>query len=208
MTPEHIVFVPAVFALGLLTGLLLAARRRGGATVLITLLIALAIFALTHLTSFPFGPRAVHMAAPGVSLFDQSPAFSADDVASRLTAFGAAGRALYQRLTWTGDVLFPLSLLLFFLALSRYAGHHLSAPAAGARWLSGLPMAWFVADMAENAIIFVLLANWPQGLPVLATLLAPVTVTKFLLLFASIAVPLAALVLSRLRHANPVPPAG
>ncbi|GGA53771.1 hypothetical protein [Pelagibacterium lentulum] len=201
MTPEHFIFIPTIFLLGLLTGALLTSRRATGLPVLLTLGIALGTFALTHLTNLPFGARAVHIALDGLPLFDQSPSFSANEVLARLELFSEQGRAVYQFATYTGDVIFPLSLLAFFLALAHFTAQQLQ-PAAWLRLLYALPLVWFAADMVENAMIYSLIAGLPTPPAALAAVLGPVTTFKLALLPASILVPLLVLGLSHLRSAR------
>ena len=194
MTPEHAIFIPIVFALGLLSGLLLGTRPSGGGTVLLSLGLALGVFALTHLTPLPFAVGGVQHALGGAPLFDQSPSFSAAEVFDRIESFGDEGRAAYRLETYTGDVLFPLALLTFLLALARFAGR--SRGGAVRRVLWALPLAWFAADMVENATIYTLLAGHPSPSTTLAALLGPTTVLKFALLAASLLAPLLTLALT------------
>lgn len=200
MTPEHLVFIPTVFLLGFLSGVLAVNRREGGLPVLLTLGIVVGVFGLTHLTSFPYGARALHNASGGLALFDQRPSFSASEVVARLDAFGPGVRGMYQRMTTTGDVLFPLSLLLFFIALARYATAWMSGGAAWRAALLALPLAWFGTDMLENGIIYALIAQFPSPDPLLAVSLAPVTVVKMGLLPLSLVAPLLAMGLGHRRR--------
>lgn len=194
MTPEHFIFIPTVFLLGL--GVLLA-KPRAGLQVLLSLGMAIGAFAFTHLTSLPFGARAVQMALDGLPLFDQSPSFSAAEVLARLELFSDQGRAQYQVVTYTGDVIFPLSLLAFFLALVRFTARQLQ-PATWPRLLYALPLVWFAADMAENAMIYSLIAGLPTPSTALAAALGPVTALKLVLLPPSILAPLLVLGLGQL----------
>lgn len=189
MTPEHLFFIPTVFFLGLLPGLLLTTRRPGGLPVLLTLGLALGAFGLTHLTELPFGAGGLHAAIGGAPLFDRTPSFSASEVFQRIELFGNDGRATYQLETYTGDVLFPLSLLAFFLTLTRFAvGRSIAGKRRGLFF--ALPLAWFAADMVENGMIYALIGGHPAPSTTLAALLGPVTVTKFALLAASVLSPL------------------
>ncbi len=189
MTPEHLIFIPSVFFLGLLSGVLLTMRRSGGLSVLLTLGLALGVFGLTHLTQLPFGAGGVLAEIRGAPLFDQSPSFSASEVFERIELFGNEGRAIYQLETYTGDVLFPLSLLAFFLTLTRFAVGR-SIIGKSKVLFFAVPVAWFAADMVENGLIYALIGDYPTSSTTLAALLGPVTVTKFVLLAASVLSPL------------------
>jgi hypothetical protein len=183
MTSQHLIFIPTIFLLGVLFGILLTSRRAGGLPVLLTLGLALGTFGITHLTELPIGAGAVH-AMIGGPLFDQSPSSAASEVLERIELFGHEGRAAYRLETYTGDVLFPLSLLAFFLAFARFATGRLQ-PAAWRRLFYVLPLAWFAVDMVENGMINILILGHPTPSVVLAGMLGPVTVVKFVLLAAS-----------------------
>ena len=189
MTPEHLIFIPTVFLLGLMSGLLLNARRSGALPVLLLLGLALGTFSLTHLTELPIGAGAVRSAIGGAPLFDQSPSFSASEVFERIERFGEVGRTAYRLETYSGDVLFPLTLLAFLLTLARFsAGRLLHRKWTGR--LNALPLAWFSADMVENFTIYSLLTGHPSPSAILAQLLGPITAIKLILLAASILGPL------------------
>jgi hypothetical protein len=194
MTPEYFIIIPIVFLLGL--GVLLATPR-AGLQVFLSLGMALGAYAFTHLTSLPFGAHAVQKALDGLPLFDQSPSFSAAEVLARLELFSEEGRALYQVVTYTGDLIFPLSVLAFFLALVRFTTYQLQ-PAVWPRLLYALPLVWFAADMAENAMIYSLIAGLPTPSTALAAALGPVTALKLGLMPASILSPLLVLGFARL----------
>lgn len=194
MTSAHLIFIPTVFLLGVLAGLLLTSRRTGGLPVLLTLGLALGTFGITHLTELPIGAGAVAAATGGAPLFDQSPSFQASDVLARIELFGSRGREAYLLETYTGDVLFPLTLLAFLMTLGRFAASQMQ-PAAWRHLFRIIPLAWFAIDMLENGMIHALLRGYPAPSQLLAALLGPVTTAKFVLLAVSIFGPL--LVLGR-----------
>lgn len=184
MTPEHLIFIPTIFLMGVLSGLLVTLRKAGGLPVLLTLGLALGMFGITHLTEIPIGAGGVHAAIGGAPLFDQSPSFSVSDVLGRIEGFGPQGRATYRLGTYTGDVLFPLTLLTFFLASARIASVRMQS-ARRRRLAFVLPLAWFATDMVENTLIYALISSYPTPPIMFAAMLGPVTITKFALLAAS-----------------------
>lgn len=192
MTTEHLIFIPAIFLMGVIAGLLVTLRRAGGLPVLLTLLLAFGMFGITHLTALPIGAGAVHAAIGGAPLFDQSPSFSASEVLERIEGFGAQGRATYQLGTYTGDVLFPLTLLAFFLTFAGFITGRMKSETWW-RLVYVLPISWFITDMVENALIHTLIASYPTPSMMLAVVLGPVTLAKFALLAASMLVLLLAL---------------
>lgn len=184
MTPAHMIFIPTIFLLGVLAGLLLTSRKTGGLPVLLTLGLALGTFGITHLTELPIGAGAVQASIGGAPLFDQSPSFSASDVLERIELFGNQGREAYLLETYTGDVLFPLTLLAFFLALGRFTTSRLQ-PTAWRHLFRVIPLAWFAVDMFENGMIHALILGYPTPSTLLAAMLGPVTSVKFVLLAVS-----------------------
>lgn len=223
ITREHLFFIPLIFFLGAALGALTLRwqlarsesrhpalrsplpRPRVSARGLLLPLAAFAVlFVATHLSSLHSGPRALSEALQGQPLFDQRPSFSADEVYARLTAFGPEGRAAYRRLTFGGDLLFPLGLFAFLLQLTRFVSERLPALTPRLRALLLLPpLAWLLADLGENALLFRLLTRFPERHDALAGYLGTVTDLEFTLLLASIALP--ALLSVRLPRASPPP---
>ncbi len=204
MTPAHIFFIPSVFFLGLFIGATVASRRKAttealsgdsgvtsgsGRTLVMAFIVFAVIFSVTHLMPQFGGAKAVSLAAHGMPLLDQRPVFSSFDVLQRLDAFGVPGRTMYQRFTYTVDVIFPLSLLIFLTLLVRFVDHRI---ALNKRWrnaLAILPFIWFGAVMVENAIVFTLISQFPSENNLLGAIVGFVTVVKFSLLLLSIASP-------------------
>ena len=200
-TAAHIFYIPIVFFLGLFFGGLLPRQRFGTAvgqlsrraTSAKAVALAFAVFALvfvfTHLLSHTSGAHSLSMHLGGQAIFDQRPSFSSPEVYDRLTAFGEAGRSMYQRFTYTDDVVFPLPLLVFVYFLGRFVGDR-SAVGSGMRIvMQGLPLVWFGFDMLENAMVYQLIGQYPLTNETLGNLLGLVTVTKFALLLACVVVP-------------------
>lgn len=203
MTPHHIFYIPSVFILGLVTGAAVSRRQPSSsreARVLIGSLVLLVVmFAITHVMPLAGGPAALHGALGGVPLFDQSPLFSPAAVVERVAAYGPAGRAAYARFTYTADVVFPLTLLLFLTQLRK----HVRRP-NGDRVMGVMAPAWFLADMMENAMVHTLLTSFPEPHDGIAGILGVVTVLKFGLLALALGWPL--LRWARAALARPVAP--
>lgn len=211
MPPQHIIFIPAVLLMGFILGF--SVRAEGGAKrdasepkpsgsrrpFALALLAAIVVFVSTHLMPSFGGVHAVERAAHGLAVLDRAPAFRPDEVMQRLDSFGPAGRAAYKRMTYTSDVIFPVSILAFFLLLARYL--RALRPSKIGQILVIFPIAWFLADMTENALIYSVLNVFPavgRGTSVLGA----VTVAKFALLLASTVMPILYLFLLRRRAAQ------
>ncbi len=203
MTPAHVFFIPSVFFLGFLFGGIVASRRAPpatsqgdvklssptGRTLLIAFIVFAGIFAATHMSPQFGGAKAISAAVHGMPIFDQRPSFSSSDVYQRLAAFGETGRGMYRRFTYSIDIVFPLSLLVFLSLLARFVEQRIMLNAAMRKVLVVLPFIWFGADMLENAIVFNLISQFPTKNDFLGGIVGVVTVSKFTLLLLSIASP-------------------
>jgi hypothetical protein len=205
VTLEHLYFIPIVFFLGIVAGTLLAQRRPphtsnegtgerravatrrvSGRAVLLPLLAFLLFFVVSHLLPMHGGPHALSDALGGLPIFDQRPSFSAAEVYARIAAFGPEGRAAYQKMTFTTDLVFPLVLLTFLVQLLRFLAERTpNLSPWRVRLAFGVPGLWFAADLAENAIIHHLLGVFPERHDSLAGALGAVTSIKFALLMLS-----------------------
>ena len=227
MPAEHIIYIPMVFLLGFVlggwlvtrlarrqlpeTGEIAAEASAEGATrtatsiwpVLSAFAVFASVFISTHIFPFFGGAKAIANATAGLRLLDQQPAFSSAEVYARLTEFGVAGRTLYQQFTYSTDVLFPLTVLVFLLLMARYVSARSALGTGLRRSVLALPLLWFATDMLENAMLFSLLAGFPARNDLLASGLGLVTVGKFVLLLLSISAPLpCSLLLRKSRERN------
>lgn len=205
MTPAHLFFIPTVFFLGFFAGGMATSffRRASpvdmesgsvhGQTSAKALLIAFVVFATvfvaTHMSPQFGGSKAISVAMHGMPILDQRPSFSSDDVYQRLDAFGMAGRDMYQRFTYSSDVVFPLTLLVFLSLLAKFVAQRSLLSIRWRKALVALPFVWFASDMLENAIVYSLLSQFPVRNDALGGMVGFVTVAKFGLLLLSIAVP-------------------
>jgi hypothetical protein len=158
-------------------------------TLLAAFALAIAVFAITHYAPIPYGLKALAAMGGGEKILDLAPAFTGEAVHARLEAFGAEGRAVYQRFAVTTDVAFPLALLVFLFVLARYAGERASLPRAARGLVLAVPVVWFAADMIENLTVFTLIAQFPARNDLLESNLGYVTLAKRALLLASLALP-------------------
>ncbi|MDP2125272.1 MAG: hypothetical protein Q8J92_12900 [Parvibaculum sp.] len=158
-------------------------------TLLAACALAAAVFAITHYAPIPYGLKELAAMGGGEKILDLAPAFTGEAVHARLEAFGAEGRAVYQRFAVTTDVAFPLALLVFLLVFARFAGERASLPRTARGLVLAVPVVWFAADMIENLTIFTLIAQFPARNDLLEPNLGYVTLAKRALLLASLALP-------------------
>lgn len=213
MTHAHFFLIPTIFFFGFFLGGFLSQRNpqrnvigqvqknatidasrnafprsSSGKILALSFAILLVAFVSTHLFSFFGGAKALGEVLRGAPIFDRLPSFSSAEVYARLDGMGEVGRAMYQRFTYTADLIFPLSLLTFLFFLSKFVSERTSMPTPVRTALKTLPFIWFANDMLENMIVFTLIAQFPKENVLLGSVLAWVTVTKFALLLLSIVV--------------------
>lgn len=160
------------------------------------------VFITTHIFPYFGGVKAINLATGGLKILDSSPVFSDGEVYHRLEAFGEIGREMYQRLTYTSDVVFPFSFLVFLFFLGRFVIQNSSGGRVSTLILYTMPVVWFLADIIENVIVYLVLDSYPQQL-VIAGVLGYVTITKFILLGLSLLAPLTLWLYSSLYRIKP-----
>jgi hypothetical protein len=212
MTIQHIFYIPTIFLLGFVFGtmtnkvtqsqnnqLLYKTSRR---KLLQTFLIFLLVFVVTHIFEIPWGSKAVSKLLGGIEIFDKSPVFFSDTVYERISLFPAEGLMAYKRFTYTIDVLFPFSFLLFLFTYARFVSQRIHIPKYLAKVLIRLSFFWFAFDMLENAVIFNMLSKFPSQNEFLGSSLGFITVIKFGLLMLSILMPSLLFIFANKREIN------
>lgn len=164
-----------------------------GTTVLTAFGAAVVVFILTHIAPIPGTLRDLMAVNGGHPILDQLPAFSTQAVYDRLDAFGADGRALYQRFLLTTDIVFPLGLLVFLFLFARFSAERFGGWRGLPTLLPLVPVMWFALDMMENLSIVALLADYPEQNDFIASHLGLITLAKRYALGLSILAPAALL---------------
>jgi hypothetical protein len=201
MTSAHILYIPTIFLLGLITGMLVkpqnthanvtsSARHAVSGRVLFgSLLVFIFVFFGTHFFSIPRSAHAVHHALNGGEIFDKKPSFTSEEVYGRIDKFPQNGIFLYKQFTYTTDILFPITFLVFLVLVSLYISQRAYLPKKTQIMLLFIPLSWFALDMIENSMIFHILNILPSKSESLASVLGFVTIAKFTLLLFSISSP-------------------
>lgn len=210
MTIQHIFYIPTIFLLGVVFGTMISHRKRGvmaGASMetthqndrslhqtsssklIQTFLVFLLVFAATHIFEIPWGPKAISQLLGDQEIFDRKPSFSGTEVYERLNLFPADGLITYKRFTYTVDIVFPLSFLIFLFTFARYVSQRIAIPKYLTTVLIALPFLWFACDLTENAVIFSILSMFPEQNEFLSGSLGYITATKFALLLISLFTP-------------------
>lgn len=210
MTSQHILYIPTIFVLGLVFGIMFNEKRRGrsaissmatnsqdalvqqktsGSTLFQSFVIFLLVFIITHTFEIPWGSKAISQLLGGVEIFDKSPVFSSIEVYNRISQFPIEGLIAYKHFTYTIDIIFPLSFFAFLLTLARYVSQRIAIPKYSVNILISIPFFWFAFDLIENTVIFSILFNYPSQSIILASSLGYITTLKFGLLLLSIFTP-------------------
>jgi hypothetical protein len=168
-------------------------------SLLFAFVVAFLAFAATHLLPIEGNVRALTSATEGQPILDMKPSFSSDEVYQRLAAFGAVGRAAYRQTITTTDIVFPLSVFVFLFLLARYTAGRLNVGGRLRPLLLALPIAYFAADMAENAAVLAMLWDYPQRHDLIGGSIGYVTVVKRVAQAAALLGPLVLLLAGRIR---------
>lgn len=225
MPIQHIFYIPAIFLLGLVFGIMINERRRGiiaknsatatsdndqlhhetsGNRLLQTFIIFLLMFVVTHMFEIPWGSKAVKQLLGGLEIFDKRPIFSSTEIYTKISQYPVEGLIAYKRFTYTVDIIFPLSFFAFLLTLARFVSQRITIPKYAVNVLIGLPIFWFASDLVENAVIFSILSKFPSQSEILASSLGYITTTKFGLLLLSLFIPSLLFIFSKKKAPEPI----
>lgn len=154
----------------------------------LSLALMLAGLALIFLWSAP------RIDAGGLALFDlRTEGYTFAEARAFLTALTPDGRAVYLGPQRVADTMFPVGFAGTMMLLCFWGAKRFSRPVAWAALL--LPLAYFAADMAENAAVAGLLRTDPANLmPAAVAHASNLTIWKSRLVDAAIAVTALALV--------------
>ncbi|AEI52067.1 hypothetical protein [Runella slithyformis] len=217
MTTQHVFYIPTVFLLGFVFGiifsenkLLRSANNSDGSSpdrmsknkLLYTFLIFILVFIITHLFEIPWGSKQVSSLLNGQEIFDKKPLFSSDEVYTKIGTFSEEGLKVYQRFTYTVDIVFPTSFFVFLLTFAQFVAYRIKKSKLINRIITGLPTLWLITDLLENLIIYIILSNYPTRYDFLGRIIGVVSVIKFTLLFYSIITPVIFWIMSKRNTSN------
>jgi hypothetical protein len=212
MTIQHIFYIPSIFLLGFVFGTMVNKTttskkdqlqyKTSKKKLLQTFLIFFLVFVVTHIFEIPWGSKAVSQLLGGIEIFDKSPVFSSEAVYERVRLFPAEGLMAYKRFSYTIDVLFPISFLVFLSTFARFVSQRITIPKYLAKVLIRVSFFWFAFDMLENAVIFNILTKFPSQNELLGSSLGFITVLKFGLLLLSILMPSLVFLFANKREIN------
>jgi hypothetical protein len=188
--------------------LVLTATFIKGKSVLIAFLTAFSLFIITHLVEFPGSVAQLTEVIHGQKTLDLQGSFSSTETYDRLTAFGELGRASYIRTMMTVDLIFPISMFIFFLLFAKYSVQLFRINGIIRRSILSFSIGYVVLDFLENLFIFILLTNFPDRLDFPGTYVGFLTVGKRIFMIGAILIPLGLLVarkVSDLLHKYRVP---
>lgn len=119
-----------------------------------------------------------------------------DKLFAMIANYGESTRIFYRNVELTADIMYPLVYLFAFGLTISWLFERGVAPKSQMRKLNLLPLAAFVFDMFENAVIVTLLSIFPSQPMALGWLLFLLTSVKWLFAFGSIAMMLVGLVMA------------
>lgn len=162
-------------------------------------LFALLAVVAVHALDFPGSVTDFTRSSGGGALLDTKPSFSEAMIYERLEAYGEAGRENYAFRNLSVDILLPLSLLPLLLLSMQHGLERVSLGRGPRAFLLFLPLLYLAFDLAENASVLVLLANFPDRVHVVATVLPYLTTLKRAALLPAIVIPLSIVSISFVR---------
>jgi hypothetical protein len=161
---------------------------------------ALLVVLTVHLLEFPGSVPNFRRESGGGELLDVKPSFSPEAIYSRLEAYGEIGRKNYMIRNVTVDVVLPFALLPFLVLLMGYAIGRFRIGNAARLFLISAPFTYVIFDLAENASVIALLANYPGRLEPLASVLPYLTLIKRAASMLALFAPVVILALAALRR--------
>lgn len=162
-------------------------------------LFALVVVVAVHALDFPGSVTDFTRSSGGGALLDTEPSFSEAVIYERLAAYGELGRENYAFRNLTIDIFLPLSLLPLLLLSMQHGLERVSLGRGPRAFLLFLPLVYLAFDLAENASVLVLLANFPARVHSVAMVLPYLTAIKRAALISAILIPLSIVSLSFVR---------
>ena len=161
---------------------------------------AVLVVFVVHFLDFPGSVPNFRQVSGGGTLLDASPVFTPDGIYQRLGEYGDEGRRNYSFRNVTVDILLPLSVLPLLFLLMLKAVTPITLGRSLRATLLSLPLVYVIFDLLENAVVLVLLANYPERLDMLAASLPYATIIKRVASLLAIGVPLMMLGLNSVRR--------
>jgi uncharacterized membrane protein YhaH (DUF805 family) len=163
----------------------LAGRKRMFRS-LLSVLVALTTVFVIHAGNFPGSvPRFRQLS--GGELFDTKIAVSSKDVLQRIEGFGDKGRAEYLFRNVTTDIALPLSVIPMLIVCTRQWRNRLRSRILQISFAFA-PLVYLVFDLAENLVVYLLIAKHPDFNETSAEILPWLTIVKRIGAFTSLAV--------------------
>jgi hypothetical protein len=166
-------------------------------------ILGLLVVLSVHLVEFPGSVPDFRRASGGGVLLDVKPSFSEEAIYTRIESYGESGRQNYLLRNVTVDIILPLTVLPFLWLLMGHAVARFQVGKIARIFLLSMPLAYVIFDLVENASVVAMLANYPERLTFLASVLPYLTVIKraasMLALFAPVIILMLALLRRRSR---------
>lgn len=144
----------------------------------ITMMWALLVVLAVHFLDFPGSVPRFKKESRGGVLLDVAPSFHVDTTYQRLAAYGREGRSSYFFRNLTVDILLPFSMFPFLFLFMRKALALEDFCKSLRLALLSFSFVYVLFDLAENAVVLVLLGEFPRRLDWLAGILPYLTLVK------------------------------
>lgn len=155
-------------------------------------LAALAIFLVFTALALPAQAAEMERSTHGAGSPDTSFLYSPRDLYRMAEAYGPAGRAVYIRIRFTFDLLWPVVYTLFLVTAVSWLLRRAFPASGGLQRLNLVPVGGMLFDYLENLCAALVMGRYPADTPVI-DMLAPVfTFLKWLFIGGSFVLLLAA----------------
>ena len=139
-------------------------------------------------------------ASTGIEGLDSRHFYAPEEALSTVAAYSENGRSLLRIFYLTADIINPVLYTLFLCLLISWLFQHGFKPGSRMQILNVLPVGAAIFDLLENLSIVKMLTTYPAQ-PALAAWLATVgTTSKYVFIYASVALVLAGLVAAALNR--------
>ncbi|MHB0991057.1 MAG: hypothetical protein ACYC3O_04950 [Burkholderiales bacterium] len=162
-------------------------RHASWRLILTLILICSGYFWIFNYSALPFSNKALVVAGCGEGLLDIRPYYDAATAYRALLCYGDSGREIYRRFLLADSSFACCYGVAFSLLLSRLLA---ALTVSAGRWRNAnlLPLIVAFVDLAENMLIFSLLALYPHEVPIIADLAGAATLSKWILMLLALTI--------------------
>lgn len=155
------------------------------ATIKRALLATLFFGLLMYLIDYsPIGVSGLLKITGDANILDFEKGYSLDKAYTMLKDLGSDGRDFYLHKIMPQDIMFPMSVMLFFSCWISVMLKKVTKQNSPLRLLTYVPLLTMLCDWGENVGITAMLINYPDKLSTVCAISSAITITKFVFLIS------------------------